>query len=215
MRRPSTLSGFGNRIDEFGFTEKKDRIMDNPNYEKIFHQIDTTASMRRGDPYFNDIEKEIIRSHDMSLKISAKRPTDPDYKDLLEELFRHEIDKSVSIVSPFYCDCGCRLTIGRNSIINKGATIFSAGRVEIGESVLIGPDVKILTVNHDLYDRMDHILFKKVVVEDNAWICAGAIICPGVTIGKNAVVGAGAVVTKDVPDNTVVGGNPAKVIKKL
>ena len=99
--------------------------------------------------------------------------------------------------------------------INKGATILSPGKVVIEDNVLIGPEVKITTVDHDFYDRHNLFHFGKVTIKENAWIGIGAIICPGVTIGKNAVVAAGAVVTKDVPDNVVVGGVPAKVIKKI
>ncbi len=109
----------------------------------------------------------------------------------------------------------CRLALGNNIIINKGVTILSAGRVEIGDNVLMAPDVKIATVNHDLRDRMNLYHFGKVTIQENAWICIGAIICPGVTIGKNAVVAAGAVVTTDVPDNAMVAGNPARIIKTL
>ncbi len=75
--------------------------------------------------------------------------------------------------------------------------------------------LKIATVDHDLYDRHNLFHFGKVTIKDNAWICIGAIICSGVTIGRNAVVAAGAVVTKDVPDNVVVAGNPARIIKKI
>ena len=74
---------------------------------------------------------------------------------------------------------------------------------------------KIVTVDHDLNDRHNLFHFGKVTIKENAWICIGAIICPGVTIGRNAVVAAGAVVTKDVPDDVVVGGNPARIIKKI
>ena len=152
---------------------------------RMFDLIDATGSGDKRDPRMRNVEAEMIRSHELCLKISSKKPTDPDYKRLLEELFQCEIDDSVAIVSPFYCDCGCRMTIGKNIIINKGATILSPGKVVIEDNVLIGPEVKITTV------------------------------CPGVTIGKNAVVAAGAVVTKDVEPNTIVGGVPAKVIKKI
>lgn len=182
---------------------------------QIFEAIDATGTIRKDDPRLRDIEAEMIRSHALCLQISSKRPTDPDYKGLLVELFQCELDDSVAIVSPFYCDCGCRMKIGKNIIINKGATILSPGIVEIEDNVLIAPEVKITTVDHDLSDRHNLFHFKKVTLRENAWICMGAIICPGVTIGRNAVVAAGAVVTKDVPDNTVVGGNPARVIKTI
>jgi len=181
----------------------------------MFEVIDATGSGYHSDPRMREIEGEMIRSHELCLKISAQKPTDPDYKGLLEELFQCEIDDSVAIVSPFYCDCGRRMTLGKHITINKGATILSPGRVVIEDNVLIGPEVKIVTVDHDLYDRHNLFHFGQVTIKENAWICIGAIICPGVTIGRNAVVAAGAVVTKDVPDNVVVGGNPARIIKEI
>ncbi len=165
----------------------------------MFGFIDATGSARKDDPRLRDVEAEMIRSHALCQKISAKKPTDPDYKGLLEELFQCEIDDSVAIVSPFYCDCGRRMKLGRNIIINKGATILSPGIVEIEDNVLIAPEVKITTVNHDLHDRHNLLHFAKVTIKENAWICIGAIICPGVTIGKNAIVAAGACRNKRCP----------------
>ena len=185
------------------------------NTNRYFEIIDKEGRGRNDVSEFEDALKEIIRSHDLSLKISAKHPTDEDYHALLCELFQTDLDPSVSIVSPFYCDNGARMRFGKDITINKGATFLSAGIIEIEDGVLIGPDVKIATVNHDLEDRHHQFYFKKVTIKKNAWICIGAVICPGVTIGENAVVAAGAVVTKDVPDNAVVGGNPAKIIKYL
>ena len=179
----------------------------------VFKKMDE-GSIRKDDPDFKEAEQEMIRSHDLSLKISAMRPTDQGYADLLMELFGERFS-DLSIVSPFYCDHGCRVFIGKNVTINKGCTLFSAGGITIEDDVLIGPDVKIITVNHDIKDRHNHYYFKPVHIKRNAWICAGAIICPGVTIGENAVVAAGAVVTKDVADNVMVGGNPAKFIKYI
>ena len=182
---------------------------------RFFEIVDKYGVARNDEPYFEDGLREIQRSHDLSLKISSKRPTDPDYRDLLDELFATKTDESVSIVSPFYCDNGCRVKLGKNITINKGVTMLSAGIIEIQDDVLIGPDVRIATVNHDLKERHHKFYFKKVTIKKNAWICIGAIICPGITIGENSVVAAGAVVTKDVPDNVVVGGNPAKIIKNI
>lgn len=183
--------------------------------ENPFDRIDAMGSVRKTEPFMREVEAEMIRSHALCLKISSKKPTDPDYKSLLEELFQCEIDDSVAVVSPFYCDCGCRVSIGKNVIINKGATFISPGRVEIEDDVLIAPEVKIATVNHDMRDRHNLLHFAKVTIKTNAWIGMGAILCPGVTVGRNAVVAAGSVVTRDVPDNAMVGGNPAQLIKMM
>lgn len=181
----------------------------------VYELIDKTGSIRKDNPLMHILEEEMIRSHALCLKISSMKPTDPGYKELLEDLFQSKIDDSVAIVSPFYCDCGRRMKFGKNIIINAGATILSPGIVELEDNALIGPSVKIVTVDHDLNDRHNLFHFGKVTIKDNAWICIGSIICPGVTIGKNSVVAAGSVVTEDVPDNVMVGGIPAKIIKEL
>ena len=107
------------------------------------------------------------------------------------------------------------MKLGRNIIINKGATILSPASVVIEDNVLIGPNVQIVTVDHDLKDRHNLFHFGKVTIRDNAWLGIGVTVCPGVTIGRNSVVAAGSVVTKDVPDYVMVGGIPAKIIKNL
>ena len=103
--------------------------------------------------------------------------------------------------------------IGKNVIINHSLTCMSRGGIEIEDDVMIGPEVTLLTANHDFADHWV-LLCGKIHIKKNAWIGARAVILPGITVGENAVVAAGAVVTKDVEANTVVGGNPARVIRK-
>lgn len=180
-----------------------------------YEYIDKYGTIKTDNPLFNDVLDEMARSHSICQKLNDKRPIDEDYKDLLKELFDNKIDDSVSIVSPFYCDVAKRLVLGKNITINYGVTIISTGLVIMEDNVLIAPNVRIATVNHDYNDRLNTYYFKKVVIKENAWICIGSIITPGVTIGKNAIVAAGSVVIEDVPDNVMVGGNPAKIIKYL
>lgn len=182
---------------------------------KYYDEADKTGVAYKDENFFEYALKEMIRSHELSQKISLLKPTDKEYKGLLEELFQYKIDDSVSIVSPFYCDCGPRLILGKNVTINKGATILSGGKVIIEDNVLIGPDCKIASVNHDFKDRHNKYYFKPVIIKNNAWLGIGVVVCPGVTIGENSVVAAGSVVTKDVLPNTLVGGNPAKFIKNI
>ncbi|MDE7077446.1 MAG: sugar O-acetyltransferase, partial [Alistipes sp.] len=100
--------------------------------------------------------------------------------------------------------------------INFGCTFLDQGGITLEDGVFVGPGAKILTEHHPEEPALRHrLLVEPIVVRRNAWIGAGAMILPGVTVGENAIVAAGAVVTKDVPDNTVVAGVPAKILRKI
>ena len=134
----------------------------------------------------------------------------------LGEIINQEIDQTTIIFIPFYTNFGKFISIGKNVFINHACTFLDMGGITIEDEALIGPKVNIITESHPLEpnDR-SALLVKPVVIKRKAWIGAGATILPGVTIGENSVVGAGAVVIKDVPDNTVVGGIPANIIKSI
>ncbi|KQY79602.1 acetyltransferase [Paenibacillus sp. Root52] len=112
---------------------------------------------------------------------------------------------------------GARLTIGDDVLINAGVGIAANIEVVIGNNVMIGPRTSIFDSAYHRIDSLDDgsEMAQRITIQDNAWIGTGALILPGVTIGKNAVVAAGSTVTKDVPDNTLVAGAPAKVIREL
>ncbi|HHV30237.1 acyltransferase [Acetivibrio mesophilus] len=123
---------------------------------------------------------------------------------------------NVNIEHGVYFASGRDIEIGNNSGLGLNCRVN--GPLKIGDDVMIGPDVMIFTQNHK-HDRLDIPMRlqtdpkKPVIIEDDVWIAARVIVLPGVTIHKGAIVGAGAVVTKDVPEYAIVGGNPAKVIK--
>ena len=136
---------------------------------------------------------------------------------LFGELTGLTVDESFRLISPFYSTCGRHLTIGRNVFINQNCTLYDLAPVSIGDDVLIGPNVSIITDGHPVPPsrRTAYVAAKPIVIERGVWIAAGATLIGGVTIGENSVVAAGSVVTKDVPANTLVGGNPAKVIRSI
>ncbi|MFN2195290.1 MAG: sugar O-acetyltransferase [Anaerolineales bacterium] len=122
------------------------------------------------------------------------------------------------IESPFYCVYGRNISLGDYVYLNFLCTILDCNEVRIGNHVMIGPSVQIYTAAHHLLAEPRNQgweVAKPVVIEDNVWIGGSAILLPGVRVGLNAVVGAGAVVSRDVPANTVVAGNPARVIRTL
>ncbi len=119
---------------------------------------------------------------------------------------------------PFRCDYGCNIYIGENFFANFNLTVLDEAEVRIGDNCFIGPNVSIYTACHplDAESRNTGVEWAEpVAIGDNVWIGGSATILPGVSIGNNVVVAAGAIVTKDIPDNVVVGGNPARVIKEL
>lgn len=136
---------------------------------------------------------------------------------MLEKIFKH-IGENVTVKEPFHCDYGYNISIGNNVDINYNCVMLDDTTITIGNDVRIAPNVNIFTVYHplDALDRKNTIILSRpIVIKDNAWLGGNCVIMPGVTIGKNAVIGAGAVVTKDIPDNAVAVGVPARVIKIL
>lgn len=128
------------------------------------------------------------------------------------------VGEKVWIAKTFNCDNGKKIFIGNNFTGNYNLTILDIREVYIGNNVMIGPNTLITTVGHPLspMGRRQHLAIATPIhIGDDVWIGGNVTILPGVTIGNNVVVAAGAVVTKDVPDNCVVGGVPAKVIKMI
>ena len=163
-----------------------------------------------------------LKMHDMAQKamkityfINNKYNPPADVRKWMSILIGQELDEGFGLFPPFYTDCGRNIHIEKNVFINSGCHFQDQGGIYIGEGTFIGHNVILATLNHDMnpYKRAD-IHPKPIHIGKRVWIGSGAIVLPGVTIGDNSVIGAGSVVTKDVPENCVYGGNPAKFIKK-
>ena len=124
------------------------------------------------------------------------------------------IGENRTITTPFAGAGFDNMTIGNNVFINRNCLAMARGGITIEDDVMLAGNVQLLSNNHDEYERQV-LLCEEIIIKKGAWIGAGASILPGVTVGKFAIVGAGAIVTKDVPDYSVVVGTPAKVVKTL
>ncbi len=136
---------------------------------------------------------------------------------LFSELIGTQVDDSFLLIPPFYTTGGADIRVGRNVFVNQNCTFYDLGGLDIADNVMIGPNVSLITSGHPIEpsERFASVIAKPIVIESNVWIAAGVIIIGGVTVGENSVVAAGSVVTKDVPANTLVGGNPARVIRSI
>ena len=140
-----------------------------------------------------------------------------DVRALFSNLIGKKVDDSFMLIPPFYTTGGLDIRVGRNVFVNQNCTFYDLGGLDIGDDVMIGPNVSLITSGHPIEpsQRRAGVIAKPIVIERNVWIAAGATIIGGVTVGENSVVAAGSVVTRDVPPNTLVGGNPARVIRSI
>ncbi len=136
---------------------------------------------------------------------------------LFSELIGKKVDDSFLLVPPFYTTGGSDISVGRNVFVNQNCTFYDLGGLDIADDVMIGPNVSIITSGHPIEpsQRRAFVVAKPIVIERNVWIAAGATIIGGVAVGESSVVAAGSIVTKNVPPNTLVAGNPARVIRSI
>ena len=157
---------------------------------------------------------EGVRQAQVLFKLNHTMPFTDEYFSLVRELFGDNLGESATVMPGLTGVCFDRVRIGKNVMIMNNCLMMSRGGITIDDGAMIAANAQLISNNHDLHDHQ-LLVCKPVHICRNAWIGAGASILPGVTVGENAVVAAGAVVTKDVAPNTVVGGNPAKLIKTI
>ncbi len=172
---------------------------------------------------YNSLDKELVQ-----MRINARTLTrefnnlteldDPETKtEVLKKLF-NRIGESTFIEPNFRCDYGFNISCGKNFYMNFDCVILDCARVVIGDNVLCGPKVQIVTPLHpiDPEERLKGLEYaKEIIIGNNVWIGSGAIISGGVTIGDNTTIGAGSVVTRDIPSNVFAAGVPCRIIKVL
>ena len=152
----------------------------------------------------------------VTFRLNSSYHTPEEVRELLSELFGYKVPESLRVFPPFYSDFGKNIHVGENVFINACCHFQDHGGVTIGDGCQIGHNVVFATLNHGLQPEERGITYPApIVLGKNVWVGSNSTILQGVTIGDNAVIAAGAVVTKDVEPGTIVGGVPARFIKKL
>ena len=179
---------------------------------------DNTKIIYRGTPESAAMLANVKRA--MAITAALNRLTFSDagqIRALFSQLIGKKVDESFLLIPPFYTAGGNEIRVGHNVFVNQNCTFYDLGGLDIADDVMIGPNVSIITSGHPLEpsQRRAVTIGKPIVIERNVWIAAGATIIGGVTVGENSVVAAASVVTRNVPPNTLVGGNPARVIRSI
>lgn len=182
--------------------------------------MDIFEKLKKGEPvdmfseeYLPAIE-ELNRTNKALFHVNHTEPGSKENEAAIDVFFDGTRPEEVAFFTPFQIDFPKQIEFGKRVFINHSFTAMSIGGIILEDNVQIGPNVTIVTDNHDLENR--YVLkCKPVRICRNAWIGANVTIMPGVTVGENAVIAGGAVVTKDVQTNSIVGGNPAKVIRQI
>ena len=168
--------------------------------------------------YDKELEKERLFAKDLCHEYNSIKPSlKVDRDSIISKLFG-STKNNFEIVQPFFCDYGYNIHIGENLFFNYNCVILDCAKVTFGDNVFVGPNCGFYTAGHpiDFKTRNKGLEYAKpITVEDNVWIGGNVVVLAGVTIGSGSVVAGGSVVTKDVPKNVVVAGNPCRVIKEI
>ena len=179
---------------------------------------DRTKVIPRRTPESAAMLASVKRAMAITAKLNRLTFDDADeVRALFGDLIGKKLDDSFLLIPPFYTAGGVDISVGRNVFVNQNCTFYDLGGLDIADDVMIGPNVSIITSGHPIEpsQRGAFVVAKPIVIERNVWIAANVTIIGGVTVGENSVIAAGSVVTKDVPPNTLVGGNPARIIRSI
>lgn len=181
----------------------------------IFQRLLNGEAVPFNDPEYFKIGEACHQTRELLVKLNNESDLEK-VRGFLSEITVAQIDESTALFPPFQINYGKNTKIGKNVFINFDCTFLDLGGITIEDNVMLAPKVSLLSEGHPISAKDRQTLTTgKIHIKKNAWIGANATILQGVTIGENSVVAAGAVVSNDVPDNTVVGGIPAKIIKTI
>lgn len=182
----------------------------------IIERMRSGKRITETDADFPRLCEEVENTRQLVGELNTGYHSSDEVRALLERIWGQPLDTSVRMFPPFYTAFGKTTRVGKEVFINFGCTFLDQGGITIEDGVFIGPEAKILSEGHPEQPALRHTLqTEPVVIRRKAWIGAGAIILPGVTVGENAIIAAGAIVTKDVPDNTIAAGVPAKILRNI
>jgi maltose O-acetyltransferase len=175
--------------------------------------------MLAGDLYVADdpeLARDNLRAMALMERFNGTPAADPGLRRRLLGELLGSFGEGSEIRPPMYCDYGYQIHVWARTFVHFGLVALDVARIVIGDDVQFGPNVQLLTPTHPIDAELRRAKWeaaRPITIRDNVWLGGGAIILAGVSVGENAIVGAGAVVTKDVPPNTVVVGNPARAVR--
>ncbi len=184
--------------------------------EEYLGHLRTGRPVEAGSPahqFMHGVSQEALQ---LTAVLNQGYHTPEEIRGLFSQIIGKPVDDTFTLFPPFYTDCGKNIRVGKHVFINMGCKFQDQGGIDIGDGVLIGHNVVLATLNHNLDpNRRGDMIPAAIHIGKNVWIGSNATLLPGVHIGDGAVVAAGAVVCRDVPPNTVVGGVPAKILKEI
>ena len=184
--------------------------------DQFLHHLNEGKSVEAGSSEHHMMMQLSQEALKMTMALNNTYHTPEEIRIIIAKLTEKPIDETFNLFPPFYTDCGKNLHIGKNVFINSGCRFQDQGGIIIGDGTLIGHQVVLATLNHELNPQTRGTIHPlPISIGKNVWIGANATVLPGVRIGDGAIIAAGAVVSKDVEENTIVGGVPAKVMKTI
>lgn len=186
------------------------------NIKDLLQHLNEGKVVKGGSDYYKMMSQLSEEARIITVRMNTEYRTQEQLRYLFSELTGTKVADTFRLFPPFYTDCGKNIKVGQNVFINAGCKFQDQGGIRIDDNTLIGHNVVLATLNHGFApDDRASLYPAPIHIGKNVWIGSNATVLPGVTIDDNAIVAAGAVVTKDVPQNTIVGGVPAKHIKNI